>query len=102
MFSIRISGRQIGRERERERERGSREKEVQGGGGVVDDVGAEGEEGAVEEVEDRHLAAAVVSGVCAAARAMRLRPYVRICEMIGRRGGVIGLESPGPKYVGEC
>ena len=59
MFSIRISGRQIGRER------GGREQEVQGSGGVVDDVGAEGEEGAVEEVEDRHLAAVVVTGVCA-------------------------------------
>jgi hypothetical protein len=35
----------------------------QGGGGVVDDVGAEGEDGAVEEVEHRHLFLVVVSGV---------------------------------------
>jgi hypothetical protein len=38
---------------------------LQGGGGVVDDVGAEGEDGAVEEVEHRHLflVVVVVSGV---------------------------------------
>jgi hypothetical protein len=37
-------------------------------------MGPEGEEGAVEEVEHRHLvAAAVVSGVCAAARPRRPR-----------------------------
>ena len=37
---------------------------LQGCGGVVDDVGAEGEDGAVEEVEHRHLfLLLVVSGV---------------------------------------
>ena len=82
---------------DREGERRNRERQVQGGGGVVDDVGAEGEEGTVEEVEDRHLAAAVVS---AAARPMCLRD--RTCQTIG--DGAIGLNSDPvpPKYVPEC
>jgi hypothetical protein len=72
---------------------GGREGDVQCGSGVVDDVGAKGEEGAVEEVEDRHLAASAV--VCGAARPMRLRPY-GTCETIrGRGGGNWALIGPG-------
>lgn len=67
------------------------EGDVQWGSGVVDNVGAEGEEGAVEEVEDRHLAASAVvcGGVCGAARPMPLRPY-GTCETIGRLGDAVG------------
>lgn len=76
---------------DRERERGSRERGrgVQGRGGVVDDVRPEGEEGAVEEVEDRHPAAAVVSSpaLCSGeADAPETRPYVR-CDLRARRLG---------------
>lgn len=91
MFRKRTDLTETARQRRRERNRG---RELQGGGGVVDDVGAEGEEGAVEEVEHRHLAAVVVSGVWAAARARRPVETVPARRRLGEtRSGVIGLES---------
>jgi hypothetical protein len=51
-------------------------------------VGAKGEEGAVEEVEDRHLAV-VAAVVCGAAKPMRLRPY-GTCETPRRLGDAVG------------
>ena len=66
-------------------------------------MGAEGEEGAVEEVEHRHLvAAAVVSGVSAAARPRRPR-LVRDDEQSSggnwARVDMVELRSMG---AGEC
>lgn len=70
-------------------------RDLQGCGRVVDDVGTEGEDGAVEEVEDRHVApaAVVVSGVRAAART-RLPGTGRARRCETRR--VIGLEEADP------
>lgn len=60
---------------DREGRRGREGVSLQGGGGVVDDVGTEGEDRAVEEVEHRHLVllvGVVVSGAWATARSSRL------------------------------